>query len=353
MNHESLTTANDIWMNHALKLAKKADNRVGKNPFVGCVIVAPEGHILGEGHHSVFGGEHAEVAAVNDAKRRGYGDDEIAGSKMYVTLEPCSHHGKTPPCTDLILKHKISDVVIGMRDPSEKVKGIELLNQAGVKTRVMKDEYALYYLNRAFAKVSKTSKPWLSAKVAVSIDGRMAMMNGESKWITGEKARADVHKLRSRVGAIISGTGTVLRDEPSYTARHCDCKNPDLYVIGERDIPKSAKIYEPQDRKVTLLKQEITQDLLCQIAEESNTNHILLECGPRLLATFLSLDLIDELIVYQAPFVLGQGKGMAETYTIPTLDHKIEWETLSIQMLKPDTRTVYISKKSNQYLTDS
>lgn len=207
----------DRYMSMALKLARRGLGRVEPNPMVGCVLVR-HGRIVGQGYHRRFGRAHAEVEAIRDAAARGHACD---GATMFVTLEPCCHQGKTPPCTEAIIKAGISQVHIAMLDPFEKVagRGVAELRHAGVDVHVGAMQHEAQQLNAPFIKRVTQGLPWVIAKWAQTIDGRIATRTGQSKWISNEKSRQAVHRLRSRVDAIMVGIGTVLADDPQLNVR--------------------------------------------------------------------------------------------------------------------------------------
>lgn len=340
----------DKWIKHAIDLAKCGDNRIGRNPYVGCVIISKDDKVIGSGYHSEWGGKHAEVLAIEDAREKGYDTADLQVSTLYVTLEPCSHFGKTPPCTDLILKEKIPNVVIGMEDPNGKVAGIEQLKAAGVNLTVLQ-ESDIRYLNRAFIKSQTTGNPWVTAKIAASIDGNIALDNGESKWITNKESRHDVQLLRSNCGAIITGAGTILSDNPRFTVRDAKSRNPDLYVYqGQREIRSDSEIYKYNDRQVTIFTELPSVDHLIKISHQSNTNHILLECGPTLLASFMQLGLVDEFVVYIAPFLMGKGKNMVADIDLHKLTDRYEWYLYDTKVFDGDVRLRYINSNSTKHL---
>lgn len=210
----SFSADETAWMRRALRLAARGRGRVEPNPMVGCVLVR-KGRIVGEGYHRRFGGPHAEIEAIGDAGKA------ARGATAYVTLEPCCHHGKTPPCTDAVIEAGIQRVVAAMADPFVKVcgAGVATLRKAGVGVDVGLCEQEAVLLNAAYLKRQSTGLPWVVLKWAQSIDGKIATRTGESKWISGERSRRWVHRLRGRVDAVLVGVGTVIRDDPLLTCR--------------------------------------------------------------------------------------------------------------------------------------
>ena len=236
-------------MNIALQLAKKGKGKVNPNPLVGAIIVR-DGVILGRGYHKEYGKAHAEVNAFLDAK------EDITGATMYVTLEPCSHYGKTPPCVERIIENKISRVVIGMIDPNPLVagKGIEKLKKSGITVTVGVLEEECRKLNEVFIKYITKNEPFVVLKTAMSLDGKIATSRGESKWITGEKARNEVHNLRNELEAIMVGVDTVIIDNPELTCRLENGRNPIRIIVDSTlKIPLNSKVLKNQDEAKTIV----------------------------------------------------------------------------------------------------
>lgn len=235
--------AEDVyWMNHAIQLARLGMYSTHPNPRVGCVIVK-EGRKVGEGAHLYAGGDHAEVVALRQA------GDDAAGATAYVTLEPCAHMGRTPPCTQALIRSGIGRVVAAMRDPFDAVdgKGFDRLRDAGieVKSGLLQDEAE--ELNVGFLCRVRTGRPWVRLKLAISLDGKVAMASGESKWITGSAARQDVHTYRAQSDVVLTGIGTVLSDDPSLTARNVPgLRSQPTRVVLDRQgrTPAKAKVLD-------------------------------------------------------------------------------------------------------------
>ena len=215
----------------ALKLSKKGRASVGANPMVGCVITR-DGKIVAQDYHRQYGKSHAEVNALNQIKHQG------KGTKLYVTLEPCSHQGKTPPCTKALIKAGVKKVIVAMLDPNPVVsgRGIKLLKDAGIEVDIGLLQSEARELNRGFVKRMETGMPFVTTKIAMSLDGGTAMGSGESQWITSDAARLDVHKLRSNNQAIMTGSGTIINDNPKMTARLDDSEPSPLRVIIDSGI---------------------------------------------------------------------------------------------------------------------
>ena len=251
--------SHDIFMKRALSLASLGLKRTSPNPLVGCVIVK-NNMIIGEGWHHEYGKSHAEIEALNDAKSRG---EDVRGSTVYVTLEPCSHYGKTPPCANRLVQEGISEVVIAMRDPNPKVdgKGIKILREAGIKVVELKNfEDDAKFLNKGFIFVHKYSRPFVTLKAAMSLDGRMCLLNGSSKWLTGKLARIKAHEIRAENDAVLVGVNTVLSDNPELTVRNVKGINPVRVILDANlSTPPDAKVLG-DDGKCIILTSEYAED---------------------------------------------------------------------------------------------
>ncbi len=314
----------EAMMARAIQLAERGRYTTAPNPNVGCVITK-QGQILAEGWHQRAGKGHAEVNALAQLS-----DSEVNGAECYVTLEPCSHTGKTPPCADALIAKGIRRVFIAMIDPNPQVagKGVAKLIQAGIDVTVGLLEQEAEQLNRGFIKRMKTGMPLIRSKIAMSLDGRTAMDSGESQWITGADARQDVQKLRAQSGAIITGIGTVIADNPKMTVRDVSdypetesMRQPlRLVVDSQLMMPEKAAILSPdtiiatsseqdfQGATVWKLPNETGQvDLAALMARlaEQQINDVLIEAGAKLNGALLQAGLIDELIIYMAPKVMG------------------------------------------------
>ncbi len=330
----------EAFMARALALAVKGINTTHPNPRVGCVVVNG-GAVAGEGWHRFAGGEHAEIIALEQAGKR------AKGATVYLTLEPCTHHGKTPPCVPALIKAGIRRAVIAMQDPNPLVNhaGIAALQQAGIAVTVGVGEAPARRLNRGFCQRMVHGRPWVTLKMAVSLDGKTAMASGESQWITCEAARRDAHKLRAASSAILTGVGTVLRDDPRMTARLEGVERQPLRVILDSNLstPPRAKILQPPGSALIITAAGNDQDaelmggadsvevipcrehagqidlrrVMAELAARE-INEVLLEAGPRLGGGMLKQHLVDRLIIYMAPDLLGNdARGM---FAIPGLE---------------------------------
>jgi diaminohydroxyphosphoribosylaminopyrimidine deaminase/5-amino-6-(5-phosphoribosylamino)uracil reductase len=363
---------NDIkWMAYALQLAKKGRYTARPNPCVGCVLVATVNgveYIVGQGWHYRAGEAHAEVNAINDARKNNH---NIKNAVAYVTLEPCSHKGKTGPCTQALIAAGISRVAYGMKDPNPLVagQGIQALIDAGISVDGPLLEQEAKALNKGFVQRMLVKKPWVRCKIAASLDGRTAMASGESQWITGSEARADVQKWRASSCAIISGIGSVLQDDSRLTIRKDQLclpnvddvlANPPLRVLLDTylQVPLDAAILKSDAKTLLIVSRQTLKAAQAKIAnilelgdhlsviavsaDEDNKlslsevlsalakldcNEVLLESGSKLAGAFLQKNLVDELIIYQAPIFLGHKA--RQMFDLP-LDKMSQKKTLKI-----------------------
>ncbi|WP_133015324.1 bifunctional diaminohydroxyphosphoribosylaminopyrimidine deaminase/5-amino-6-(5-phosphoribosylamino)uracil reductase RibD [Clostridium cuniculi] len=315
------------FMELVIELAKRGEGKVNPNPMVGAVIVK-DGTIIGEGYHEKYGEGHAEVNAFESLK------EDPSGATMYVTLEPCSHYGKTPPCVDKIIQSKIKRVVIGMIDPNPLVagNGLDKLKRAGIEVKVGVLEDKCKKLNEIFIKYILTKKPYVVLKTAMSLDGKIATRNGESKWISSEKSRLQVHNLRNKFSAIMVGVNTVIKDNPELTCRIKNGNDPIRIIVDSTlRIPINSKVLQNKDNKtiiVTTKRANINsmQELLKKnikviIIDEKNgqvdlnalikklgelgIDSILLEGGATLNYSALEENIVDKVMIYIAPKIIG------------------------------------------------
>ncbi|GAA0240188.1 bifunctional diaminohydroxyphosphoribosylaminopyrimidine deaminase/5-amino-6-(5-phosphoribosylamino)uracil reductase RibD [Marinomonas primoryensis] len=369
-----MTVSNhEHWMAKAIQLAQKGLYTTHPNPRVGCVLVKDE-QIIGQGFHLKAGEGHAEVNALVDAKQ------DVAGATAYVTLEPCSHHGKTPPCADALIKAGVARVVYGMQDPNPEVsgRGLGKIKKAGIDVIGPVLEADCEALNPGFVKRMREGLPFIRVKLAMSLDGRTAMESGESQWITGPEARLDVQRLRAQSDAIVTGIGSVLMDNPSMTVR-IDSDDQEaaaktvrqpLRVIMDTalSILPEAKILYPSDQACVfcveddleiehleaLKKKGVTVrfsprgedgrldllDAMEQLAD-AGINEVLLETGSELAGGFLQAGLVDEIVVYMAPKLLGSSARPLFQLPLETIDEAVELELKSVSQIGQDLRLVY------------
>lgn len=355
------------WMRLALDEATRAIGRSEPNPRVGCVLVAADGRLLGQGHTQRVGGPHAEVMALRDAQARG---NATHGATAYVTLEPCSHLGRTGPCCDALASAGVRRVVAAIADPNPLVsgRGFERLRAAGVAVDVGHGAQQSRELNLGFFSRMVRLTPWVRLKTAASLDGKTALDNGASQWITSELARADGHAWRARACAIVTGIGTVLDDNPRLDVRLPEVhRQPALVVVDSRlQTPLDAKLFLTDralfiyttvrdDKKEAALAargatviylpgqapgSENKVDLKAMLADlgRREINELHVEAGHRLNGSLIREALVDELLVYLAPKLMGQGCDMANFGPLTALDQAVSLEFTSSAMVGPDLR---------------
>jgi diaminohydroxyphosphoribosylaminopyrimidine deaminase/5-amino-6-(5-phosphoribosylamino)uracil reductase len=346
-------------MARALELAARGLYTTTPNPRVGCV-VARDGVVLGEGFHERAGAAHAEVNALADAARRGH---DARGATLVVTLEPCNCHGRTPPCVDAVLAAGIARVVVAMADPNPaQANGTARLRAAGVVVDVGLDEGAARELNPGFVSVMRRARPWVRTKIAASLDGRTALANGQSQWITGPEARADGHAWRARACAILTGVGTVLQDDPQLNVRAVATPRQPRRVIVDRhgQTPASARAlvggalvitagernaaWGPQVEAIALPDGNGRVDLHAMLRELARRDVLELhvEAGAKLNGALLDAGLIDEVLLYIAPAALGDpARGMFERpAALARLDARAEFAWRDVQRIGNDLRVV-------------
>ncbi|MFZ4479301.1 MAG: bifunctional diaminohydroxyphosphoribosylaminopyrimidine deaminase/5-amino-6-(5-phosphoribosylamino)uracil reductase RibD [Rhodoferax sp.] len=349
----------------ALTLAEKSLLLSSPNPHVGCVIVSADGQLLGQGHTRRAGQAHAEIDALRDAQASGR---SLQGATAYVTLEPCSHHGRTGPCCDALIAAGIQKVVASIADPNPLVcgRGFERLRAAGVEVEVGALAQQSRELNLGFFSRMIRKTPWLRMKIAASLDGRTALRNGASQWITSTAARTDGHGWRARSCAVLTGVGTVLADDPLLDVRLVETqRQPQLVLLDNRlETPLAARLFEverqlsiytashDQDRKAALQARGASViclpggngqvDLAAMLrdlgAREINDLHV--EAGPGLNGALIGQGLVDELLVYLAPKMIGQGRDMASFGPLSELSSALALEFCSTERLGPDLRIV-------------
>jgi len=286
-------------MRRALRLAEKARGWTLPNPLVGAVLIK-DGKRIGEGYHMRFGAAHAEIEALKNCS------EPPKGATLYVTLEPCCHHGKTPPCTDALIKSGIAKVVVASLDPSDKVngKGIERLREAGIEVEVGLLKEEAEQLNREFYTFYRKKRPFVTLKVALSLDGKIAAVPGEETAITGAATKKQVHLLRHQHQAILVGAGTVLADDPHLGVREVEGRDPLRIILkGKRKLPPKAQIF--RDENVLVLENQSVPELMSTLYEKGILS-VLVEGGHEVFTSFLAEKIVDELHIFQAPILLGK-----------------------------------------------
>jgi len=368
--------ATSPFMQKALDLAAQALRITSPNPRVGCVIVNAQGQVVGQGHTQRAGGPHAEVVALQDAASKNL---SVEGATVYVSLEPCAHHGKTGPCCEALAKAKVGKVVVAMVDPNPLVagKGIDKLKAANIDVEIGDGASASASLNPGFLSRMSRQKPWVRMKIAASLDGQTALQNGESQWITGPEARADGHAWRARACAILTGIGTVLEDNPLLDIRlslHAESpiRMPHLVIVDSRlETPLDARLFEhskpnsptprqvwiyaaidnPAKRaslealgaRVTLLPNpdgKVDLNALLHDLARREVNELHVEAGHKLNGSLLREACVDEFLVYLAPQMLGSGRGMAQWGPLDNLSQALRLEFTETQLIGKDLRVL-------------
>lgn len=363
--------ADHRFMSRALQLAERGRYSAHPNPRVGCVLVRDD-KILAEAWHEYTGGPHAEVNAINQANQ------PVAGATCYVTLEPCSHSGRTPPCVDSLIRAHIAKVIAAMPDPNPLVagQGLSKLEQAGIATAVGLLESEARAINRGYIKRMTRQRPFVRCKLAMSLDGRTALENGQSKWITGPQARMDVQRLRAQSSAVMTGIGTVLADDPALDVRESaltdrqplrviidpqlkfptdakmlNCAGRSLVFTANRDKAAQAVVSDAGAEVIMMESTEagFLQAVLQYLAEVEECNEILLEGGAKLAGSMLTAGLIDELILYQAAILMGDSAaGLFHLPALQTMDEKIELELIDTRHVGKDLRhTLKVKRKAD------
>lgn len=348
-------------MARALQLAARGAYTAHPNPMVGCVLVN-DGDVVGEGWHEKAGEAHAEINALRAAGTK------TKGAVAYVTLEPCAHTGKTPPCANALIEAGVGKVIVAMPDPFREVsgRGLEIMQEAGIETEVGLMQAAAEALNPGFISRVTRGRPRVRLKIAASLDGAIAMSNGESQWITGPEARNDVQKLRAQSGAVMTGVGTVLTDDPSLNVRAPELDTRGLQPLrvvldsslqmpataGMLSLPGATLVCCTGDHDATGLEKagaEVREfgahgslvnvfEVLAALSERE-INDVLVEAGPHLTGYLLEKDLVDELVIYQSPHIMGSNtRGMFNTPSWSTLADRRTLNIADVRRVGTDTR---------------
>ena len=363
----------------ALEQARLSLLSANPNPRVGCILCNPDGVVLGSGHTQAAGSAHAEVMALRDAAAKGF---SVKGATAYVTLEPCSHHGRTPPCCDALITAGVAKVVVAVLDPNPLVagRGVQRLRAAGIEVTVLPadsaEAMASRELNIGFFSRMLRQTPWVRLKMAASLDGTTALANGASQWITGQAARADGHAWRARACAVLTGIGTVLQDDPLLNVRHVDTpRQPHLVVVdsrleialtaqlfainsiaaralfiysagqnGTKNSAYAAKKQALEARGVTVMelpeKDTGKVDLQAMLRDLAHreVNELHVEAGFKLNGSLFKAGVVDEVLLYTAPKLLGAGQGLANMPTLHSLTDAVQLDFQSVDRLGEDLR---------------
>lgn len=340
-----------------IELAKLGEGRVSPNPLVGAIVLDKDENVVGEGYHQKYGEAHAEVNALNQAGKK------AEGGTIYVSLEPCSHYGKTPPCVDLIIKNKLKKVIIAMKDPNPKVDGISKLKQAGIEieTGILEDEAK--ELNEVFIKNQIEKKPFIAIKTATTLDGKIATKTGSSKWITGTEAREKVQELRNKYDAILTGSQTIITDNPSMDCRMQNGRDP-IKVILDTNSKTSpdAKVYQkgkvilatnkPNNKypkNVEILacpldkNDKIDLNFLTKALFNKGIYSILVEAGGTINSAFLQENSVDKIYHFIAPKILGdnQAQSFVQGFDIKDINNCSQFDLKQVQKIGSDVIMTY------------
>ena len=373
--NEPFSPQDVAFMQLALDLAKQGEFTTTPNPSVGCVLVK-DGKVVGKGFHVKAGEPHAEVMALREA------GEKARGATAYVTLEPCSHFGRTPPCAKGLVEAGVSKVIAAMCDPNPQVagKGLQILTEAGIQSAVGLLEENAEQLNKGFLKRMRTGKPFVQLKLAMSIDGKTAMASGESKWITGAQARADVQQYRAKASAILSTSQTVLADDPSLNVRweelppdvkadypqeklrqpvrvildsshkvRSDFKvfstESPVWLVGEDDYPLTGFPVFTEYLQLDRNQGETRLQALMAELGKRQINTLWVEAGATLAGALIAENLVDELIIYMAPKLLGdQARDLCRLPNLTQLAEAPLWQLQSCEPVGDDLKLIYIRK---------
>lgn len=318
-------------MRHALTLALRGEGRTGANPIVGAVIIDADGQLISEGFHT--SGDHAEVVAIKSAQKI------PQGSTIVVTLEPCNHTGKTGPCVDAIITAGISRVVYAVADPNPiAAGGADRLRDAGIEVISGVLETAARFFNRAWLSVIERKRPLFIWKIGATLDGKTSAADGSSQWITSEASREFVSLLRRNSDAILVGTGTIITDNPSLIPRDDEeTKNPLRVVMGIREIPADSHVLDDQAELLVVKSREF-DDLIHQLLDRG-IKQVFVESGSELGTAMLKAGIIDEIMLFQAPTLLGAGKSFIGDLGISTLSDRIDLSILAHRQIGSDLFT--------------
>jgi len=356
----------ESYIKLALELAKKGKGNVSPNPLVGCVIVK-DNNIIGAGYHEFYGSPHAEVNAINNAKC------SLEGSTLYVNLEPCVHYGKTPPCVDKIIENKIKRVVVGVLDPNPLVsgKGVEKLKEAGIEVEVGVCREEAQFLNRFFFKFISQNIPYVTLKIAQTLDGKIADINNDSFWISSASSRRFVHKLRSEYDAVLVGSNTVEIDNPQLTVRLTEGRNPkriivdtklkieldrtiftkdtdNIIIIHSKKVNKiqKNKIRKLKEKNITLIPVRENKDGTLNLKEalvelgKLKITSILVEGGQKIFTYFVKNKLYDDIITFVSPKILGEGTSIFGNLNIKNIRRAITHKISHFEKIGDDLMIV-------------
>lgn len=300
-----MISVDEKYMRMCFALAKKGFGKVAPNPMVGCVVLDKDGNLISKGYHKKYGENHAERDALLKLK-----NNEAEGGTLYVNLEPCSHFGKTPPCVDLIIKHKLKRVVIGMKDVNPKVDGITKLKNAGIEVDFVLEKEA-QFLNRMFIKTMTKKMPYVILKTASTMDGKVASKTGSSKWITSEAARKEVYRMRKKFDCIMTSSNTVIADNPSMQHKFKCILDKDLRTSKDAKIYQQGEIYIASKENTPLKNNQLDIEAVLKNLYSKGIYSVFVECGGTLAGSMLKDNLIDEVYQFIAPKILNDNNGLS------------------------------------------
>ena len=331
----------EYYMSLALNEAVRADGRTSPNPIVGAVIVR-DNKILGKGYHHECGKPHAEIEAINDAMSNGH---SLTGATIYITLEPCCHYGKTPPCTDAIIKAGIVRVVFANTDPNPKMNGKseKILLDAGIEVIAGVLEEEAWRVNEVFLVSMTTKRAFIALKYASSIDGKIATSNGHSHWISSKESLENVHQLRDKYDAILIGAGTLFKDNPSLTVRHIEGRNPvRIIVAGNRLLPCNSNVFQDNQVRTIVASNKRNPfdgkipENIARRAFQNNLLSIMIEGGSKILTSVLNEKIADRLHISLSPIIIGDGISAFGNLKIDVIGNAIKLEVFETQLLGND-----------------
>ena len=327
-----MDNSDEKYMRECFKLALLGKNQVAPNPMVGCIVLDKNGRVVSKGYHEKYGENHAERNAL--LKLQNY---EAEGGTLYVNLEPCSHYGKTPPCVDLILEHKIARVVIGMKDINPKVDGITKLKQAGIKVDFALSEEAVF-LNRQFIKNIQQNLPYVVLKTATTMDGKIATRTDDSKWITSEQSRNLVYEMRKDFDCILTSSNTVIADNPTMTHKFKCILDKNERVNKCSKIFKQGKIYLATKNNTGLKNNQLDLKNVLSNLYNQGIYSVFVECGGKLAGTLLKEKLVDEVYQFIAPKILNDnsGKSCFDGNSINLISNTVNLRIYEIKKLESD-----------------
>jgi len=345
----SVTPAEEAALQLAIEIAADPSAPPGPNPRVGCVILDEQGAIAGQGFHRGAGTAHAEVVALQSSGNR------ARGGTALVTLEPCRHTGRTGPCTEELIRAGVRKVIFAVDDPGQESSGgADVLRASGievVRARGLLADRAREFLNPWLFAMTQ-GRPFVTLKVAASLDGCVAAKDGSSQWITGEAARANAHSVRSQVDAIVVGSGTVALDNPSLTARHADgtlmAHQPLRVIMGVRDLPPGTKLstVQPDESEVLHLRTQDVEGVLRELGERS-VRHVLVEGGPTLASAFVRAQVVDRLEWYTAPILFGSGVSAMGDLGVTNIAQVVRWRMVGVETMGEDVKIIAVADRTS------